>query len=93
MAKKTVLIALLKYAPKSLEMVRAIEVDNTSQADVGAKREYIDADFAIKEDVPNDGGQPTGDQPGPTTETSEVPQANGSDPKLDFEKAMNGQAG
>lgn len=33
MAKKTVLIALLKYAPKSLEMAQAMEMDNTTQAD------------------------------------------------------------
>lgn len=58
MAKKTVLIALLKYAPKSLEMARAMEADNTTQADVGAKREYIDADFTIKNDAPNGEGQP-----------------------------------
>lgn len=89
MAKKTVLIALLKYAPKSLEMARAMEADNTTQADVGAKREYIDADFTIKNDAPNGEGQPAE----LLSESGELPQANGSDPQLDFERALNDQAG
>jgi recombination protein RecT len=89
MAKKTVLIALLKYAPKSLEMARAMEADNTTQADVGAKREYIDADFTIKNDAPNGEGQPAE----LLSESGELPQANGSDPQLDFEQALNEQAG
>jgi recombination protein RecT len=92
MAKKTVLIALLKYAPKSLEMSRAMEADNTTQVDVGAKREYIDADFTVKDDAPNDDGQPAGTPQEPSTESGELPPATTSDPQLDFEKAMN-QAG
>lgn len=51
MAKKTVLIALLKYAPKSLEMAQAMEVDNTTQDNVGSKREYMDIPFTVKEET------------------------------------------
>jgi recombination protein RecT len=50
MAKKTVLIAVLKYAPKSLDLVQAVEVDDTTQADKNAKREYMDIDYTIKDD-------------------------------------------
>jgi recombination protein RecT len=50
MAKKTVLIALMKYAPKSIEMAQAMEFDNTAQQDTASKREYMDIDYTIKDD-------------------------------------------
>ncbi|NLW90031.1 MAG: recombinase RecT [Syntrophomonadaceae bacterium] len=80
MGKKTVLIAVLKYAPKSLEMANAMEADDTAQADVGAKREYIDVPFDVREETTSsaDGAGPTGE-----------PNNTGS---LDFENAMKGQA-
>lgn len=80
MAKKTVLIALLKYAPKSLEMAKAMEYDNTAQAEVDAKREYIDVPFDVKEET---NSSAAGD--GSTGE-------NNNTGSLDFENAMNGQA-
>lgn len=82
MAKKTVLIALLKYAPKSLEMVNAMDVDDTTQAAPDAKREYMDADFSF-----NDGPQvsnPAPD-PGPVLVTFQ------DDPTLEFEQAIGGK--
>lgn len=92
MAKKTVLIALLKYAPKSLEMARAMEVDNTAQSDIGSKREYIDLggdDYSVtSEEAKPSGSGVTGDE-----EKKKNEENNPSfDPALDFEQAMNGQS-
>lgn len=50
MAKKTVLIALMKYAPKSLEMSQAMEYDNTAQKHKDAPREYMDVDYSIRDE-------------------------------------------
>lgn len=78
MAKKTVLTALLKYAPKTLELARAMEADNTAQEDIGTKREYIDVPFTVKDDS-------AGDEPTNT----DLPQGS-SNATLDFEKEMAG---
>lgn len=88
MAKKTVLIALLKYAPKSLEMARAMEADNTSQTDVGAKREYIDADFSVVDS--NDSGTPENGAAQEAAATSAQPEQTTTGVDPDFEAVMNG---
>ena len=84
MAKKTVLIAVLKYAPKSLEMLQAQEVDETTQDAVGAKREYMEADYTINNEVT----EPAEAVP---AKTQDAPAVNADDPALEFEKAMGGK--
>lgn len=89
MGKKTVLIALLKYAPKSLEMAQAMEVDNTAQADVGSKREYIDLGGG-EYTVANEETKPSGNGPSNSEENKNPDgQSPSLDTALDFEQAMN----
>lgn len=80
MAKKTVLIAVLKYAPKSLDVAQAVEVDDTFQNDKDAKREYMDASFSVATE-----SEPINKQT-PSIEA-------GSDSALAFEQELNQQAG
>lgn len=98
MAKKTVLIALLKYAPKSLDIVQAMEVDDTAQADVNAKREYMEADYTIvNEPGATDAQPPSKDKEKPDKEPKAGATGQGSDkadidpndPALAFEQEMN----
>jgi recombination protein RecT len=88
MGKKTVLIALLKYAPKSLEIAQAMEVDDTAQVDPNAKREYMEADYTmnneetvvVKEELP------------PATKVADdKTKSDTSDSALAFEAAMEGK--
>ena len=90
MAKKTVLIAVLKYAPKSLDIVRAIEVDDTHQADTNSKREYMEAEYTIQDDrLATDDGVPGTDT---GEKKSEKGPSSFTDPALGFENMVNGQA-
>jgi len=87
MGKKTVLIALLKYAPKSLEMMSAMEYDDTTQASPEAKREYIDADYVFT-DQPQPEPKPQPEpQPEPPAEKSDSKQGQ-EDMALEFERAI-----
>jgi len=90
MAKKTVLIAVLKYAPKSLDIVRAIEVDDTHQADTNSKREYMDADYTIQDERPVTEAGALGTGAG--EKKSENDPSSFTDPALGFENMVNGQA-
>lgn len=76
MAKKTVLIAVLKYAPKSLDIVGAIEVDDTTQVEVNGKREYMEADYTIQDDQP--------------VKDSKAPADGNAFTDLDFDNMVNG---
>lgn len=87
MGKKTVLIAVLKYAPKSLEMMNAMDYDDTAQTDAKAKREYIDADYSIADEKPSMQIDPSqAEKP----HQEKQPDAQTTDPTLAFEKAMGG---
>lgn len=83
MAKKTLLIAVLKYAPKSLEIVKALEVDDTAQASKDAPREYMDIDYTISKDEE----KPTHTQPSETKSSKD----NG-EPGLDLANLELSQA-
>lgn len=85
MGKKTLIKAVLKYAPKSLEIIsKAMEYDETTQAAPEAKREYMEADYTINNEVT----EPAEAAP---AKTQDAPAVNADDPALEFEKAMGGK--
>jgi recombination protein RecT len=101
MAKKSVLIAVMKYAPKSLEMAQAMDFDNTTQKDTESKRKYVDVEYTVNIDEPQVAPEPETD-PQPSPESPEkikkepvtakaadkAPEFDPSDPALAFEAAM-----
>lgn len=62
MAKKTVLLDLFKYAPKTVEFSRAITLDETVKKDLDqdmdlVPEESIDVEYEVKDEVKDESGQ------------------------------------